>query len=168
MWVISEEYFSNPCREPALLWSVMICTPLSCSSSLDTTVTTSSDDDHVLDKAQAPADTYNAPDSTVDEKHLQPKVKEYQPEKTPIKGLISSLIKEQMSENIHESIDQNTEVLNSLYRDIEGVKYDVDGVIEVEKVKVSLLERELWEQFSKLGTEMIITKAGRWVSRVLF
>ena len=61
-----------------------------------------------------------------------------------------------MSENIHESIDQNTEVLNSLNRDIEGVKYDVDGVIEVEKVKVSLLERELWEQFSKLGTEMII------------
>ena len=43
----------------------------------------------------------------------------------------------------------------------------VDGVIEVDKVKVSLLERELWEQFSKLGTEMIITKAGRWVIRVL-
>ena len=42
----------------------------------------------------------------------------------------------------------------------------VDGVIEVDKVKVSLLERELWEQFSKLGTEMIITKAGRWVTRV--
>ena len=39
----------------------------------------------------------------------------------------------------------------------------VDGVIAVGRVKVTLLERELWIQFSKLGTEMIITKAGRSV-----
>ena len=39
----------------------------------------------------------------------------------------------------------------------------VDGVLAVGRVKVTLLERELWTQFSKLGTEMIITKAGRSV-----
>ena len=28
-------------------------------------------------------------------------------------------------------------------------------------LQVTLLERSLWDQFNKLGTEMIITKAGR-------
>ena len=36
-----------------------------------------------------------------------------------------------------------------------------DGIIVVDKVKLILLERDLWTKFSKLGTEMIITKAGR-------
>ena len=36
-----------------------------------------------------------------------------------------------------------------------------DGIIVVDKVKLTLLERDLWTKFSKLGTEMIITKAGR-------
>ena len=35
------------------------------------------------------------------------------------------------------------------------------GEVTVSGVKVTLLERGLWEKFSKLGTEMIITKAGR-------
>ena len=39
------------------------------------------------------------------------------------------------------------------------------GVIAAGRVKVALLERELWTEFSKLGTEMIITKAGRSVGQ---
>ena len=35
------------------------------------------------------------------------------------------------------------------------------GEVTVSGVQVTLLERGLWEKFSKLGTEMIITKAGR-------
>ena len=73
------------------------------------------------------------------------------------------LLKEQVSENLHEVLNsQNSDIQDDSNDDSAGV----DGVIEVDKVKVSLLERELWDQFSKLGTEMIITKAGRWVTRV--
>ena len=69
-----------------------------------------------------------------------------------------------MSENLHEVLNsQNSDIQDDSNDDSAGV----DGVIEVGRVKVSLLERELWEQFSKLGTEMIITKACRWVSKVL-
>jgi len=32
---------------------------------------------------------------------------------------------------------------------------------QVDQVKVELLSRELWKQFSAIGTEMVITKAGR-------
>lgn len=34
--------------------------------------------------------------------------------------------------------------------------------------KVELEGKELWETFHKLGTEMVITKSGRWVSRAIF
>ena len=62
-----------------------------------------------------------------------------------------------MSENLHEVLNsQNSDIQDDSNDDSAGV----DGVIEVGEVKVSLLERELWEQFSKLGTEMIMTKAG--------
>ena len=43
----------------------------------------------------------------------------------------------------------------------ESEKKSDNGEITFGVVKVTLLERELWSQFSKLGTEMIITKAGR-------
>ena len=35
--------------------------------------------------------------------------------------------------------------------------------IENDNVKVELQMRELWQRFYELGTEMIITKAGRFV-----
>lgn len=33
---------------------------------------------------------------------------------------------------------------------------------ELRNITVELEGKELWERFSELGTEMIITKAGRW------
>lgn len=36
----------------------------------------------------------------------------------------------------------------------------------IENIKVSLHERELWKKFNEAGTEMIITKAGRSVTLV--
>lgn len=33
----------------------------------------------------------------------------------------------------------------------------------IENIKVTLEGKELWDRFNELGTEMIITKAGRWV-----
>ena len=35
----------------------------------------------------------------------------------------------------------------------------------IENIKVVLHERELWKKFHEAGTEMIITKAGRWVQK---
>lgn len=38
---------------------------------------------------------------------------------------------------------------------------------DLRNITVELEGKELWERFSELGTEMIITKAGRWNSRLL-
>ena len=41
-----------------------------------------------------------------------------------------------------------------------------DGVVD--DPKVTLESKELWEKFHKLGTEMVITKSGRWVSSNIY
>ena len=38
---------------------------------------------------------------------------------------------------------------------------------DLRNITVELEGKELWERFSELGTEMIITKAGRWNSSLL-
>ena len=74
-----------------------------------------------------------APDSTVDEKDL-------------------------VTENYAKfQVAKNNDVEDGPPEDCVGG----DGIIVVDKVKLTLLERDLWTKFSKLGTEMIITKAGR-------
>ena len=45
--------------------------------------------------------------------------------------------------------------------DSEAAKENSE-VLEEGDISVRLLESSLWQQFSSLGTEMIITKAGRW------
>lgn len=43
-----------------------------------------------------------------------------------------------------------------------------DATSELKGIKVELEGRELWERFNELGTEMIITKAGRYVWKNCF
>ena len=38
---------------------------------------------------------------------------------------------------------------------------------EYENVELSLENKDLWEQFHEHKTEMVITKAGRWVNELL-
>jgi len=41
----------------------------------------------------------------------------------------------------------------------------VDGAVALnESLRVELEYKELWDQFTELGTEMVITKSGRWVN----
>lgn len=47
-------------------------------------------------------------------------------------------------------------------RPLRSLPPDDDGVVD--DPKVTLEGRDLWEKFHKLGTEMVITKSGRWVS----
>ena len=67
-------------------------------------------------------------------------------------------------ENLLKRSEHILETDRAEEEDLEDSSTCVDGVITVGRVMVILLERELWTQFSKLGTEMIITKAGRWVA----
>ena len=46
--------------------------------------------------------------------------------------------------------------------------FDDHSKDDLRNITVDLEGKELWERFSELGTEMIITKAGRWVSLQLF
>lgn len=45
-------------------------------------------------------------------------------------------------------------------RSMRNMPADDDGVVD--DPKVTLEGRDLWEKFHKLGTEMVITKSGRW------
>lgn len=40
--------------------------------------------------------------------------------------------------------------------------FDMSSKDDLRNITVELEGKELWERFSELGTEMIITKAGRW------
>lgn len=45
--------------------------------------------------------------------------------------------------------------------DSGGEVFESDSKDELKNITVDLEGKELWERFSELGTEMIITKAGR-------
>lgn len=51
--------------------------------------------------------------------------------------------------------------------DSGGEVFESDSKDELKNITVDLEGKELWERFSELGTEMIITKAGRWSIREL-
>lgn len=46
-------------------------------------------------------------------------------------------------------------------RPLRAIQPEEDGVVD--DPKVTLEGKDLWERFHKLGTEMVITKSGRWV-----
>ena len=48
--------------------------------------------------------------------------------------------------------------------DEEPEVFDDNSKDDLRNITVDLEGKELWERFSELGTEMIITKAGRWES----
>ena len=127
------------------------------SFSPDTTVTTSTDNTDQegelahFDKREE--DNEDAPDSTVDENNLDLEVCFIH----HIWFCLNQLL--QLSQ--YERVLAKSENATGKDNDREEAREDDNGVIKVDKVVVTLLERELWTQFSKLGTEMIITKAGR-------
>lgn len=43
-----------------------------------------------------------------------------------------------------------------------------DAASDLKNIKVELEGRDLWERFNELGTEMIITKAGRYVAKIIY
>lgn len=51
--------------------------------------------------------------------------------------------------------------LHPAMRPMRTMQPEDDGVVD--DPKVTLEGKELWEKFHKLGTEMVITKSGRWV-----
>lgn len=54
---------------------------------------------------------------------------------------------------------------NDDLRPMRTLPPDDDGVVD--DPKVTLEGRDLWEKFHKLGTEMVITKSGRYDSHFL-
>ena len=56
------------------------------------------------------------------------------------------------------------EALRQLRSRLEINKEDCSRRSVVEDPNVSLEANELWEQFHNIGTEMVITKSGRWGS----
>ena len=74
----------------------------------------------------------------------------------------SPLPSDQQREGVGKVIKQErNEDPDSTVRDEEKMEADYPSVITVGTVSVSLLDHRLWEEFNSLGTEMIITKAGR-------
>lgn len=53
-------------------------------------------------------------------------------------------------------------VANLLVRSVQDHKTS-DGVLWNKGIGVELCAKELWEEFDRLGTEMLVTKAGRFV-----
>lgn len=51
--------------------------------------------------------------------------------------------------------------LHPAMRPLRALQPEDDGVVD--DPKVTLEGKDLWEKFHKLGTEMVITKSGRWV-----
>lgn len=55
-----------------------------------------------------------------------------------------------LSSEVATDDEEGSEVFENAFKD------------ELRNITVELEGKELWERFSELGTEMIITKAGRW------
>lgn len=55
--------------------------------------------------------------------------------------------------------------LHPAMRPLRALQPEDDGVVD--DPKVTLEGKELWEKFHKLGTEMVITKSGRWVNKMI-
>lgn len=51
----------------------------------------------------------------------------------------------------------------AMVRPLRAIQPEEDGVVD--DPKVTLEGKDLWEKFHKLGTEMVITKSGRYVSQ---
>lgn len=56
--------------------------------------------------------------------------------------------------------DEDTKEINVEEDDTPETKTS-EGTSDLRNIKVELEGRDLWERFNELGTEMIITKAGR-------
>lgn len=56
--------------------------------------------------------------------------------------------------------------LHPAMRPLRALQPEDDGVVD--DPKVTLEGKELWEKFHKLGTEMVITKSGRWVIQNIY
>jgi hypothetical protein len=61
----------------------------------------------------------------------------------------------------HEDDEDNKEI--DVEEDDGPVQKPEDVTGDLKGIKVELEGRDLWERFNELGTEMIITKAGRYV-----